>query len=157
MKRIDRPALSGTALGWLLRLWNPFMKRLLKSPLHQPWSRWFLIIEWTGRKTGRVYRTPVSYLRHDQALLITTGDIWWKNLVGGAPVRVWVGGRARRATADVIATEDDAVALHQRMFSKRPFFAALAGIDRREPGQIVRSVRGGRRMVRVRIERHVRG
>lgn len=152
MTRLDRPALRGTALGRLLRLWNPFMKRLLRSPFHWPWSHWFLVIEWTGRKTGRQYRTPVSYLREDTHLLITTGDAWWRNLVGGAPVRVWLKGRQHHATAEAVLAELELLALHERMFAERPAFAILAGISRpKDRGQILRAIRGGRKVVRVRL------
>ncbi len=152
MSRLDRPALRGTVLGGLLRLWNPVMHRLLRSPLHWPWSRWFLVIEWTGRKTGRRYRTPVSYVRHDDEVLITTGDRWWKNLVGGAPVCVWVAGRPRDGTGEPVMDEAESISLHERMFGDQPFFAALAGISRSDQrADLVRAIGAGRKLVRVRV------
>ena len=151
MGRLERPRLRGTLLGTLLRLWNPVMQWLLRSPLHRPWSRWFLVIEWRGRETGRRYRTPVSYVRDDNRLLLTTGDTWWKNLVDDPGVRVWVDGRARRGTAEPIVDEEESVALHRRMFAARPLFAALAGIGRSEPDRILRSIRAGRRLISVRL------
>ena len=152
-ERVERPALRGTFLGGLLRLWNPAMKWLLRSPLHWPWSRWFLIIEWTGRKTQRRYRTPVSYVRQGDEILITTGDRWWRQVVGGAPVRVWISGRARGATADVVLDEAESADLHQRMFELKPAFAVLAGIPGRDrEAQIRRSIAAGRRLVRLRLK-----
>lgn len=153
MSRVDRPALRGTLLGRLLRLWNPVMHRLLRSPLHWPWSRWFLVIEWTGRKSGRDYRTPVSYIRYQDEILITTGDRWWRNLVGGAAVRVWTGGWRREATAEPVMDEVESVSLHERMFRDRPSFAALAGMSRSAPtAELVRAVRAGRKLIRVRLK-----
>jgi deazaflavin-dependent oxidoreductase (nitroreductase family) len=151
MSRLDRPALRGTLLGRLLRLWNPLMKRLLRSPLHWPWSRWFAVVEWTGRKSGRAYSTPVSCLVDDGRFLITTGDRWWKNLLGNAAVTMWVRGRRHEGVAEPVLGEDESVALHQRMFTVRPIFARLAGISRLDDGdQIRRSIRGGRTIIVIR-------
>ncbi len=151
MGRVERPALRGTLIGRLLRLWNPVMKRLLRSPLHWPWSRWFLVIGWTGRKTGRRYRTPVSYVRHDGEVLITTGDAWWRNLTGGAEIELWLGGRRRRGSAEPVEDEAESIELHSAMFATRPAFALLAGMRLRPPrDEIRRSVRAGRKLVRVR-------
>ena len=151
MGRVERPALRGTVLGRLLRLWNPVMKWLLRSPLNWPWSRWFLVIEWTGRRTGRTYRTPVSYAREGDELLITTGDAWWRNLTDNGDVRVWVAGRPRRARAEPVPDESESLTFHARMFARRPLFALLAGMRPSPPGaEIARSIRSGRMMIRVR-------
>ena len=62
MSRVTRPALRGSLLGTILRTWNPAMKLILNSPVHWPLSRWFAVLSWTGRKSGRHYSTPVSYV-----------------------------------------------------------------------------------------------
>ena len=128
------------------------MKRLLRSPIHWPWSCWFLVLEWTGRRTGRRYQTPVSYVRDGRVLLITTGDAWWKNLTGGAEVDVWVRGRKRRAVAEPLADEGESLALHELMFERRPLFRLLAGIGQsNERDEIRRSIRAGRKLVRLHV------
>lgn len=130
------------------------MKWLLRSPLHWPWSRWFAVIEWTGRKSGQTYRTPVSYTRHGHEVLITTGDKWSRNLEADSSVRLWLRGRAHTATAVVIEDDDECVALHQRMFAVRPIFARLAGITN-GPGQeaeLRRSMQAGRKLVRATVD-----
>ncbi len=152
MARVDNPMLRGTLLGHALRLWNPFMRRLLRSPLHWPWSRWFALIEWRGRRSGRTYSTPVSHLADDDDVLITTGDRWSRNLVGGAPVSVWVRGRRRQGIAEAVLDERESLALHQHMFTTRPVFARLAGISGAgDTDEILRSIRAGRTLVRVRL------
>ncbi|MBA3689675.1 MAG: hypothetical protein H0W81_12760 [Chloroflexi bacterium] len=78
MSRVSAPALRGTLLGALLRLWNPLMRRLLDSPVHWPLSRWFAVLAWSGRRTGRRYSTPVSYVREGTTAYVTTGDRWWR-------------------------------------------------------------------------------
>lgn len=149
--RVERPALRGTLLGNLLRFWNPVMKRLLRSPLHWPWSRWFAVIEWTGRKSGKTYRTPVSYVRTGDEVLITTGDAWWRNLEADPSVRLWVRGREHRARAVVVEDDEESITRHREMFAARPIFATLAGISRgrEQDAQLRRSLEAGRKLVRV--------
>jgi hypothetical protein len=152
MTRVDRPALRGTLLGRLLRLWNPVYKVLLRSPLHWPWSRFAVVLEFSGIKSGRTYATPTHYVPDGQRLLITSGDRWCRNLVGGAPVGVWLRGRRLEATAEVVGDEAESLALHRLMIEKRPFFRGLMGI--RPPSQdeqLLRSIRAGRRAVIVRL------
>ena len=152
MSRVERPRLRGSVLGHVLRIWNPVMKRLLTSPLHRPWSRWFALIEWTGRRTARTYRTPVSYVRDGDEVLITTGDAWARNLEGGGPMRIWVRGDEHAAQGETVVGEDDLVTLHERMFRIRPWFARLAGLSRSpDRPTLLRAIRAGRRMVRVRL------
>jgi deazaflavin-dependent oxidoreductase (nitroreductase family) len=99
---------SRPPLIWRLfnKLNNPFMKALLRSPLHGVVSRSFMVITFTGRKSGREYSTPVQYaLRGNMVYLVTSqGYTWWKNLRGGADVCVHVRGRSLRGHA-VTATD----------------------------------------------------
>jgi deazaflavin-dependent oxidoreductase (nitroreductase family) len=148
------PALRGTWVGTILRFWNPVMKRLLRSPFHRPWSRWFLLISWTGRKSGKPYSTPVSYAAEDGGFLVTTGDRWWKNLVGGGTVDLWVRGRRRRATAAPILDEESSLAGHRRIFRGRPLFSLLARLPLGAGGMptdeaIREALRQGRVLVRI--------
>ena len=43
------------------KLYNPLMKWLLRSPLHGVVSKMYLLVTFTGRKSGTVYSTPVEY------------------------------------------------------------------------------------------------
>jgi deazaflavin-dependent oxidoreductase (nitroreductase family) len=144
------PALKGTALGRVLRAWNPAMKRLLASPLHWPWSRWFLIVEWTGRKTGDRHSTPVSYVVQGEEIWLTTGDAWWRNLTENPRVRINIRGRWQRAVATPVADEAEAIRLHTEMFRARPAFARLAGLPSPpSTDDVATAVRSGRTLVRV--------
>lgn len=47
---------------WLLnRLVNPLVRTLLRSPLHFLLSRRLLLLQITGRRTGRVFEILVGY------------------------------------------------------------------------------------------------
>lgn len=75
------------------RLKNAFPSLILQSPLNGIMSDKYAIIEFTGRKTGTVYRTPIAYVREGDTLLMSTDSRWWRNLQGGAPVSVILRGK----------------------------------------------------------------
>ena len=146
--------MRGTLLGTLLRVLNPFLRRLLESPVHWPWSRWFAVLAWSGRKTGRSYSTPVSYVREGGTAYVTTGDRWWRNLIDGAPVTMRIAGRSYSATAVAVTDEEQSRAEHGRLFREHWWFRFLAGIPRSaaggpDPKAVARAIAAGRMLVRV--------
>ena len=157
MNRVSRPALRGSILGTLLRLWNPVMRRILESPVHWPLSRWFAVLAWTGRKSGRRYSTPVAYLREGSTVWVTTGDRWWRNLIDGAPVRIRVAGRWRDARGTPVTDLAYSFAMHARLFREHPWFRWLSGIpgDRAggaDPQALDQALRSGRVLVRIDLD-----
>ena len=130
------------------------MRRLLESPAHWPLSRWFAVLAWSGRRTRRRYSTPVSYVREGDTSYVTTGDRWWRNLIGGAPVALRIAGRWHRGNAVVITDPKQSQEEHERLFRQHPWFRALAGIPRGHEGgpdrnAVDRSVAAGRVLVRI--------
>jgi len=49
--------------SWVFKAVNPFMKSLLRSPLHGWMSGSVTILGFRGRKSGREFATPLSYVR----------------------------------------------------------------------------------------------
>jgi deazaflavin-dependent oxidoreductase (nitroreductase family) len=90
------------------KLQNPFMKRLLRSPFHIFVSKMYMLITFTGRKSGTVYTTPVQYKRDGNTVYVVTsqGYTWWKNLRGGANVKLVIQGKSYAGHANI--TEDTA-------------------------------------------------
>ena len=84
---------------------NRIMAWVLRSPLHRVVSGSILALTFTGRKSGKVYTTPLSYTRQGEQLIVFTHGAWWKNLQGGAPVTVRVQGQDRLGQAAAIAGE----------------------------------------------------
>jgi hypothetical protein len=157
VSRVSAPGLRGTLLGTVLRLWNPVMRPLLDSPIHWPLSRWFAVLAWKGRKTGRRYSTPVSYVREGNTVFVTTGDKWWRNITGGAPVTMRLAGRERQGTAEPILDAGAGRAEHERLFRDHPWFRRLAGIPKGadggpDPTAVARAVESGRVLVRIQLE-----
>ena len=84
----------------VLRLLNPLLVALLRSPLHRLASRNFMLLTVTGRKSGRRYTLPVG--RHEQpdgTFVLSAGGNWRHNLREGADVRVTLDGQERKAHA----------------------------------------------------------
>ncbi len=86
---------------------NPIMIWLLKSPLHGMISKSVMLVSITGRKSGKTISTPTNYLRNKDTLwVISLRDRrWWRNLRGGARVRVLLAGRNLEGNGQVIEDE----------------------------------------------------
>jgi deazaflavin-dependent oxidoreductase (nitroreductase family) len=88
-----------------VRLGDARMRVLLASPWHRRHSHDTLVLEVTGRRSGKHYRLPVSYVEDGGDLLVFVDEaearLWWRNLRGGATVRVLLRGRWQPARADV--------------------------------------------------------
>jgi deazaflavin-dependent oxidoreductase (nitroreductase family) len=89
---------------------NRVMKLVLRSPLHGPVSKNILLINFKGRKSGKIYTTPVSYYQNNGQVFIFTHANWWKNLRGGAPVTLRLRGKDVEGLAEAVADDKDAIA-----------------------------------------------
>jgi len=91
----------------LNQLANLVMKPLLASPLHFLVSNNILLISVTGRKSGKVYTTPLEYKRDGDDLMIFTQKerTWWRNLKGGADVQLRLKGKQVMAYAEPLTSE----------------------------------------------------
>lgn len=82
-------------------LGNRILKPLLKSRFHGIISKNLMLITFTGRKSGKIYTTPVQYRRDGERVTMFSQKhrIWWKNLQGGAPVSLRIQGHNYTGTA----------------------------------------------------------
>jgi deazaflavin-dependent oxidoreductase (nitroreductase family) len=120
--------------------YNPLLIAILRSPLHPLLSRNMLVITYTGRKSGRVYRTPVNYVR-DGARLLTSSyrsRTWWRNLRGGAPVSLRVQGREVKATGQALEDEAAVVEALSAYLKHQPGLAKYFKIGLDADGQFKR-------------------
>ncbi|MBN2113454.1 MAG: nitroreductase family deazaflavin-dependent oxidoreductase [Acidimicrobiia bacterium] len=94
------------------------MRAVLASPRHRRHSHDTLVLEVTGRRSGKRYRIAVSYVEAGGDLLVFVDEAdakrWWRNLRGGAPVRVLLRGRWQTARAHVVG-DDDPTALAEAL------------------------------------------
>ncbi len=111
-------------------VYNVLMKVLLRSPLHGVVSGTFMLITFTGRKSGSVYTTPVEYFSVDGAMcgFSATERTWWKNLRGGAPVTLRLRGRTVPAQAQAFTDDDFTRQTIRGYLAQHPRRAKLFGI-----------------------------
>jgi deazaflavin-dependent oxidoreductase (nitroreductase family) len=141
----------------LRALGNAFPKLILSSPLHRLMSGHYLLLTFTGRKSGRSYTTPVAYLHRSDTIILTTDSPWWSNFVAGAPVNVRMKGTLRSGTADPVASRDDAAEGLAALVEAIPWYGRLTGVRRDEQGRAnqadaARAIDGGRVLIRIELQ-----
>jgi hypothetical protein len=105
----------------LTRFVNPCMRAVLCSPLHDLMSDRVLLVGFTGRLSGRWRSVPASYLEDagTLTLLSRVRRRWWRNLRGGAPVRVLLRGSERAGWAEAgRASREEAADVLMRLYSR---------------------------------------
>lgn len=86
-----------------LRRLNPLIRALLGSPAHRLLSRDLLVLTYRGRRSGRPFALPLSYVTlGERVYLCTRNSRWCGNFAVAAPVEVRLAGRRRAATAVVV-------------------------------------------------------
>lgn len=86
----------------LMRLVNPLMRSVLRSPLAGLVRNQFMVLSFTGRKTGRPYSIPLSAHVIDGQLYALTGNPWKQNFRGGGPAQVVYGGKTTAMRGELI-------------------------------------------------------
>ncbi len=101
--------------------------RYVTNPLQRRWAGWapaMGIVEHVGRRSGRVYRTPLSVFSTDDgvAILLTYGPDrdWLKNLTAAGGGRLRRHGHSRAVRDPRVVTRDEA-ATHVTGFARRVF------------------------------------
>jgi len=94
---------------------NRFAEPLVRAGLGNPilWPTGTIVLEVSGRNTGRRYNVPLVATRVGNMFVVSTvrrRSQWLKNVAAVGAVRYWIGGRAREANAFVIASGGDAPA-----------------------------------------------
>lgn len=102
---------------------NLLVKAILNSPLHPLLGERFAVITYRGRKSGKLYSTPINVADLEGVLTATSarGRTWWRNLRGGQTVGLRHRGSSRTMRAEVVETAQEVA-------------AGLAAYFRRVPG-----------------------
>lgn len=90
-----RPAVPGFVSG--------IVKVLLRSPLHGLMSHNTLLLSFKGRKSGKNYLIPMSYIREGDIVtcFTDTRTSWWKNLQS-TPVILHIKGQRTQGFAKTV-------------------------------------------------------
>jgi hypothetical protein len=117
---------------------NVPMRILLRLPFPTPLSRSLMLVSLTGRKTGKRYQQPVSYVPDGDTLLTPGGGKWKLNLQEDRPVPIRWRGREALARPELIKDAAEVERLLRLMMAVNPrvtAFVPVLGSD----GQIDRS------------------
>ena len=121
----------------IMRAVNVPMRAVLGLPFPTPLGRNLMLISYTGRKTGRAYRVPVSYARESQHVLLTPGGGQWKlNVVGGQPVGVRLRGRDVSARAELVTDPEEVQRAFAVILRENPRAARFIPIPRDPDGHL---------------------
>ena len=150
--RPTRP-LSRRVQAKVMRVVNVPMRVVLGLPVATPLSSRLMLVSLTGRKTGRSYRQPVSYVRQGSTLLTPGGGNWKLNLVEGRAERIRLRGRDVLARPEIVNDVEDIDRLLATMTHANPMVSRFVGIPRGPDGSLDRdrlqaAVRYGFRIVR---------
>ncbi len=117
----------------LYRVLNPVMKTVLRSPLHGVASGTVALLHFRGRKSGREFVTPLSYVKDDQTVwfLSAHSTNWWKNFrEGDVPVSIEIAKRTLSGTARLWDGDTDEFREHVRRYlCALPRDAKVYGIE----------------------------
>jgi F420H(2)-dependent quinone reductase len=120
----------------IMRAVNVPMRAALSLPFPTPLNANLMLISYTGRKTGKAYRQPVSYARDGEVLLTPGGGRWTLNLAGGRPVRIRLRGRDVAARADLVTDPAEVERLLGVIAAGNPRAAKFVPIPRRPDGRL---------------------
>jgi deazaflavin-dependent oxidoreductase (nitroreductase family) len=118
----------------IFRVVNVPMRGLLSLPFATPISRRLMLVHYTGRKSGKAYRQPVSYVEDGDTLLTPGGGNWKLNLSEDQPVRIHLNGRNVEARPELIRDPPEVEQLLNKMMAVNPrmtSFIPFIGSDKR--------------------------
>lgn len=151
-KRPFQRRIQARVMGML----NVPMRVILGLPFATPLSSRLMLVSFTGRKTGKAYRQPMSYVQQDDTLLTPGGGKWKWNLQDGQPARIRLRGQDVLARPELVKDPDEIERLLAVMNAVNPSVNAFVGVPKGPDGRLDRgrletAVRYGFRIVRWRL------
>src|SRR5215831_7394628 len=137
---------------------NVPMRAVLGLPFATPLSGRLMLVFLTGRKTGKSYRQPVSYVRDGTVLLTPGGGNWKLNLADGRPERVRLRGRDVLARPEIVSDAEEIERLLAVMTTANPMAGRFVAIPKGPDGRLDRArldaaVKYGFRIIRWHLDR----
>jgi hypothetical protein len=150
--RANRP-LGRRIQTQMMRVINVPMRVVLGLRFATPLSGRLMLVFLTGRKTGKSYRQPVSYVRQGTTLLTPGGGKWKLNLQQGQPQRIRLRGRDVLARPELVSDIDEIERLLGVMTAANPRVSSFVAIPKGPDGRLDRArletaVKHGFRVVR---------
>jgi hypothetical protein len=136
---------------------NVPMRALLGLPFPTPLGKRLMLVHIVGRKSGKHYRQPVSYVRDGDVLLTPGGGRWARNLRDGELVSARLRGRDVTVRPDLVGDADEVERLLGVMTAQNPALERFVRIPKAADGRLDRAkltaaLKHGFRIVRWRID-----
>jgi len=120
------------------RIVNVPMRLALSVPWATPISRRLMLITYVGRRSGKRYRQPLSYVTDNGTLLTPGGGKWKLNLPPGEPVQMRLRGRDVTARPEFVDDPDEVERLLAVMSDANPRVRSFVGIPHDDNGRLDR-------------------
>ena len=98
----------------VLRVVNPIVRFLLGTPVLGPARKQLMVVNFTGRKTGRQYSVVLSAHRIDNDLYALTAAAWKQNFRDGAAAQVLHDGKTTTMHGELIQDRSVVADLYHR-------------------------------------------
>jgi hypothetical membrane protein len=115
---------------------NVPMRALLGLPFATPLGGRLMLVSLTGRKTGKHYRQPLSYVQQGNVLLTPGGGKWKLNLREVEVVRIRVRGRDVFARPELVSDINEIEQLLAVMTAANPSVRSFVGIPKGTDGRL---------------------
>jgi deazaflavin-dependent oxidoreductase (nitroreductase family) len=133
---VNKRPLGRQIQAQLMRVLNVFMRPVLRLPFPTPLTKRLMLISFTGRKTGKAYQQPLSYVQQGDTLLTPGGGKWKLNLRENQPVRIRLRGQDVFARPEFVKDPDEIERLIEVMTVANPTVGAFVGIPKDSEGRL---------------------
>ena len=149
----ENAAAAGRRQARIMRAVNVPMRAVLSLPFRTPLSANLMLVSFTGVKSGKAYRQPVSYARDGETLLTPGGGRWTLNLKDGRKVTLRLRGRDVPAHADLVSDPAEVERLLGVIAVGNPRAMRFIPLPRRpdgrlDPDALAAAIKHGFRIVR---------
>ncbi len=120
----------------LMRIVNVPMRVILGLPVPTPLGKRLMLAFIIGRKTGKTYRQPVSYVKDGDTLLTPGGGRWKRNLVGGPLVRLRIRGQDVFARAELVDNLEEVSRLLSLILVSNPSADSFVRVKKNPDGSL---------------------
>jgi len=118
-------------MKYLFRFINPFVRVILKSPIHFILSHQILLFRVIGRKSKKIYEIPASYAHINDALVCVTlrENLWWKNFIDIEDQEIYFKGKKINKKISINYSDDNFVRTKlKELIEHNPIDAFFAGV-----------------------------
>ena len=115
----------------LFRFINPFVRLILKSPIHFLISHQILLFRVVGRRSKRIFEIPASYAHINDSLVCVTlrENLWWKNFKDIETQEIYFKGKKINKNISINFTDNDFVRDKlKELIEHNPIDAFFAGV-----------------------------